>query len=227
MPPDFRLLDGLALAGLALVWVGYAMTLDRSWGQPFAVNQHLRDLRVHWMLAMLDREVRLMDSQLVGHTMSSVTFFASTTALILAALLSLLANIGHLYAAVNTLGIVTPTSLELFQAKLMILTGIFIHAFFQFTWALRQYNYTCALLGAAPPAPVAEPHRQALAEAIAAVVSHAVSSLNNGLRSYYFALAVLAWFIHPPYSWRWWCWWAASWLGGSWRREPPPPSAVP
>jgi uncharacterized membrane protein len=78
----------------------------------------------------------------------------------------------------------------------MVLILVFIHAFFQFTWALRQYNYICALFGAAPTPPLAHHHRDALAETLAAVVTHAMSSLNSGLRAYYFALAVLAWFIN-------------------------------
>ena len=197
MPPDLTMLDGLALGGLLLVWGGYTVGLERFWRRPFAVNQHLRGLRVRWIRAMLGREMRLIDSQLVGHTMSSVTFFASTTALILAALLGLLGNVDHLHAVVSGLRFVIATSPELFEAKLMVLTALFIYAFFQFTWALRQYNYTCALLGAAPPAPLEPEHRDALAETIASVMSHAVTSLNSGLRAYYFALAVLAWFIHP------------------------------
>jgi uncharacterized membrane protein len=197
MPPDITLPDLVALSWFVLIWLGYTIGQDGPWPQFGGVNHHLRRVRVTWISRALEREIRLMDSQLVGHTMNSVTFFASTTMLILAGLVGLLGNVDRVYTIADRLTFTIKTSPALFETKLLVLIGIFIFAFFQFTWALRQYNYTCALIGAAPAAPLAADHRDALAETVAAVMTHAVTSLNGGLRAYYFALAVLTWFIHP------------------------------
>jgi uncharacterized membrane protein len=197
MPPDMTPFDLAALGWFIVIWLGYTVGQDRPWPRLGGVNHHLRRLRVTWIRMAFDREMRLMDSQLVGHTMNSVTFFASTTMLILAGLLGLLGNVDRVYAVADRLTFTVKTSPELFETKLIVLIAIFIYAFFQFTWALRQYNYTCALIGSAPPAPMPTDQRDALAETVAAVMTHAVTALNGGLRGYYFALAVLTWFIHP------------------------------
>lgn len=80
--------------------------------------------------------------------------------------------------------------------KLLLLAGIFVYAFFKFTWALRQYNYACALIGAMPTHVTLE-RRSHLAEPSSRVVTLAVTNFNGGLRAYYFALAVLSWLVHP------------------------------
>ncbi len=197
MPPDMTPLDLAALVWFVVIWLGYTIGQDRPWSWAGGINHHLRRLRVIWIRRTLEREIRLMDSQLVGHTMNSVTFFASTTMLILAGLLGLIGNVDRVYTVADRLTFTVRTSPELFETKLLLLLAIFIYAFFQFTWALRQFNYTCAMLGAAPTPPLATHHRDALAETVAAVMTHAVTALNGGLRAYYFALAVLTWFIHP------------------------------
>ncbi len=197
MPPDITSLDLIAFLWFTVIWLGYTLGQDRAWQWPWGVNHALRGLRKAWMREMLAHDIRLMDAQLVGHTMHSVTFFASTTMLILAGLLGVLGNVDRVYAVVGHLTFTIKTSPELFEIKLLVLITIFFYAFFQFTWALRQYNYTCALIGAAPPPPINASYRDALAETIAEIMTHAVTALNGGLRGYYFSLAVLAWFIHP------------------------------
>jgi len=197
MPPDLTTVDVVALAWFALIWLAYTVGQDRVWGRPVGVNQRMSGLRVNWVRAMLEREVRLMDGQLVGHTMNSVTFFASTSMLVLAGLVGLLGNVDRVYSVVSHLTFTVKTSQELFELKVLVLISIFIYAFFQFTWALRQYNYTCALIGTAPAPPVEARLRDSLAGTIATVMSHAVTSLNAGLRAYYFSLAAASWIIHP------------------------------
>ena len=177
-------------------WVGFAVIQDRLLkGQ--VVNQHLKIVRRHWMERMLDRENRIMDSQLIGHTMHSCTFFASTNMLVLAGLIGALGAAEHAHDVVRTLSFTVRTSREFFEMKMLLLIGIFTFGFFKFTWALRQYNYCCALIGSAPQPPVPEPERKAMAETIATAMTLAISALNGGMRAYYFALAALAWLLGP------------------------------
>jgi uncharacterized membrane protein len=91
--------------------------------------------------------------------------------------------------------VMTPRSV--FELKLMLLTAIFVFAFFKFTWAIRQYNYCSAMIGASPATSAPEDVRDRLADHAAAVLSLGVTTFNGGLRAYYFALAALAWLVHP------------------------------
>jgi uncharacterized membrane protein len=72
---------------------------------------------------------------------------------------------------------------------------VLAHGVFLLTWALRQMNYIVALIGAVPAPPVEG--GEALAEAMAGVLSSALTTFNSGIRSYYFALAALTWMAGP------------------------------
>jgi uncharacterized membrane protein len=87
-----------------------------------------------------------------------------------------------------------------FEVKLMVLAAIFVFAFFRFTWAIRQYTFVALILGAMPtPSEFAAGNTddEAYAKRAAAVVGSAAESFNDGVRAYYFAFAVLAWFFSP------------------------------
>lgn len=197
MPPDLTLLDVAAVLWFVLAWAGYALVIERFGRRMGAVNALMQDIRESWMERVLDREIRIVDSQLVGHSMASVTFFASTSVLMIFGLFGALGAVEVAHEAAARVQFLQQTSQGLFAAKLLLVIVVFGFAFFQFTWALRQYNYTCALLGAAPMAPVEATRRGPIARDLALAVTLAIGAFNDGVRSYYYALAVLVWFIHP------------------------------
>ncbi|HYD71366.1 DUF599 domain-containing protein [Azospirillum sp.] len=197
MPPDLSPLDLAAFAWFLGIWGTFNLVQDHLLRGRTHVNQHLKIVRRVWMERMLERDNRIMDSQLVGHTMNSCTFFASTTMLVLAGLLGSFGAIEHAHDIISALSFTVRTSRQFFELKLLLLVCIFTYAFFKFTWALRQYNYVCALIGAAPLPPVPDGERVATATDIAQALTLAVTALNGGLRAYYFALAALCWLISP------------------------------
>lgn len=197
LPPDMTTLDLAAVGWFLGVWLVYTIVQDRLLTRRIGINQHLKLVRAHWMERMLERENRIMDSQLVGHTMHSATFFASTTMLVLAGLLGSFGAIEHAHQIIVGLAFTVKTSRGLFEMKMLLLVAIFAFAFFKFSWALRQFNYTIALIGSAPNPPVDEPERRAMAATIGGVLSLAIVAFNEGLRAYYFALAALGWLVHP------------------------------
>jgi uncharacterized membrane protein len=154
------------------------------------------EVRRAWMRAMLGRDNRITDASLIGHTVHSATFFASTTVVALAALLGVLGNLDRTHAAVQGLASAAETSRVLLEAKVMLLVLVFAHGFLKLSWALRQLNYCVALIGAAPLKPDAA-RRDAFAERAALTVTLAVGSFNAGIRAYYFAFAALAWLFGP------------------------------
>jgi uncharacterized membrane protein len=157
----------------------------------------MAQVRRVWMERLIERDNRIFDSQLIGHTINSVTFFASTSVLVIAGLLGLFGAIDAASTVLGESGLAIPTSKAFFELKLMLLVVIFTYGFLKFTWSLRQYNYTCGMIGAIPLADSSPAHRRELAVELAGALSSAIGAFNGGLRAYYFALAVLTWFLQP------------------------------
>jgi uncharacterized membrane protein len=83
----------------------------------------------------------------------------------------------------------------------VLLTAVFVYAFFRFTWSLRQYSFG-ALLVASAPDPTAferlgEDERKRFADRAGGIVGLAAETFNDGLRAYYFAFAAAAWLFSP------------------------------
>lgn len=195
IPPDVTTLDLLAFAWFLGMWGAFNIIQDHVLRG--GVNRHLMTLRLRWMERMLERDVRLPDTMLLGHSMQSCSFFASATVLVLAALLGSFSAADHAQQVLSELSFAVVTSRGFFEMKLLMLGCIFIFAFFKFTWALRQFNYSIALIGAAPPPPASPEECREIAEPIAGMLTLALSEFNSGIRAYYFALAALNWLIDP------------------------------
>jgi uncharacterized membrane protein len=129
MPSDFSTADLSAVGLFLIAWCGYTLTMDHLARGLWGVNQHLKLLRGEWMKRMLDRENRIMDTALVGHTIHSVTFFASTSMLVLAGLVGLLGAAETAHSMLSQFSFATPVSRELFELKVLLLFGIFIFGF--------------------------------------------------------------------------------------------------
>ena len=150
------------------------------------------------MERMLEREQRGDDVALISNLERAVGFFASTSILVLAGLVASLAVTDKISLISNSIPYSEDQSPEEIQFKLMLLISIFVYAFFTFTWSMRQFGFSSVLLGAAPrpnDRRVDDIVRQNLAKQAAKVLDYAGHSYNYGLRSYYFAMAVLPWFI--------------------------------
>lgn len=200
MPADLSAFDLIALGWLFAAWALHGLLVDNGLFGVRSLNSHMRDVRRRWMRNMLARENRMMDSMLLGHLITSVSFFASTTVLVLAGLIGVLAAADTAHGVVMDLGFAQPGSRALFEMKVLSIALIFVFSFFAFTWSLRQFNYTVALLGAAPQrTPDAAPDAgwEPLMDETASVLSRAVMAFNSGLRCYYFAFATLGWFVGP------------------------------
>lgn len=207
LPADLSVLDGAAVAAFVAIWFVYNVLVDGWLRRPRSINTRMIAMRRAWMTRMLARENRIMDATLIGHSIRSATFFASTTLLLLAGLVGLLGSADAIHdATANLTMLFDRVSPALFEVKLFLLVAIFVYAFFKFTWAIRQFNYFSAVMGSAPePAATADPtaadgssvSRRVLADRMGLMLSHAFWQFNAGVRAYYFALAALGWFIHP------------------------------
>ena len=193
--------DWAAVSWFFLGWVGYARFAHRRGAvQPslLAAGNRVRRL---WMLQATKREVRVVDGVVVQQLSSSPSFFASTTILIIGGLLALI-RAGDL---AGTLAAEIPfaarTSAQVLDLKLILLLGIFVYAFFCFTWSLRQYSFGALLVASAPEhdeyRQLGEAARARFADRAGAVMGLAAESFNDGLRAYYLAFAAAAWLFSP------------------------------
>lgn len=188
-------LDWLALAVFAACWMGYATVVDRVPSiHARSVIAAMDEQRRRWMRSALERDNRISDISIIGNLMSSTSFLANTSIFILGALVAMLGtpDLGRrIFSAVPFAAV--PLEDTGWEMRVFLLIFIFVRAFFELTWALRQFNYTSICVGGLGNTP--DSIRQA--EVAAQVANRAARHFNTGLRAYYFGLAALAWILHP------------------------------
>jgi uncharacterized membrane protein len=206
MLADFQIADWVALGFLIFAWHAYGWFADTLppagtplTGAPRNLNMAMHRMRKLWMKQMVRREERVIDVILTGHTVNSLAFFASTSMIVIAGLVGTLGGSGSAFRVLETLSFAQTTTEFVFQMKIVGLIGMFVIAFYKFTWALRQYNFLCALIGAAPgrESHPTDAEVERFADHASRMLSLALTSFNGGIRAFYFAVAWLAWFIHP------------------------------
>jgi uncharacterized membrane protein len=194
---SLSILDYVALGVFVACWAGYSFAVDHVPGiKARSVIAAMDEHRRRWMRAMLLRDNRIGDVNIIGNLMNSTSFLANTAIFILGGLLAMMASpeLGRrIFGALPFAAVPDQTGWELRIALLLL---IFVRAFFELTWALRQFNYCSIVVGSVPPGSDA-PEGVERAETAARVANRAARHFNTGLRAYYFGLAALAWIIHP------------------------------
>jgi len=193
-------LNFFALAWCLTCWITYAKFAKVMAKKTHSLSSLLHEYRIDWMRHMLAREVRVGDASLLANLERGVNFFASTTMLILAGILTVLTTTGNGFTLLEHLPFTVSDNPAAIQFKFLVLVSIFVYAFFTFTWSMRQYSFCNILVGSAPlhdDETVSEAERSEFALYAAKVIDQAAHSYNYGLRSYYFAMAVMSWFVSP------------------------------
>lgn len=191
-------MDALALLFFISAWVSYVWFADIKSVHRVSLMTVMNTHRLHWMRQMLRRENRMMDATMIGNLLRSISFFANTSIFILFGLVTLFRyreNASQVIAVIPFSDTATPVMWEI---KIFLLAIIFIYAFFKYTWSLRQYNYACIYVAAAPAVHENTAAHEDYAHKGARLIANAAKHFNNGLRAYYFGLAALAWFINAP-----------------------------
>ncbi len=190
------LIDLFVLVWFVLCWAGYAwFALHRS-GTRASLVVAMRIYRRQWFKRMLGNENRIGDVAALNSLLNGSTFFASTTLVILGGLVALLGTTDRVIDIVSNLPFTRHDSEVVWHIKIILMIGVFIYAFFKFTWSIRQFNFCAVLIGAAPHSDQPDEHEDFVGT-IVSVASYAEESFNHGLRAFYFTLAALSWFLHP------------------------------
>ena len=192
-------LNLLALCWFLICFKGYMYYARvRSYDTPCLASM-LHMYRKEWMLRMLTHEVRIADTTAIANLERGVSFFASTTMLILAGLMTVLGSTQQAIDVVADIPFAYPATRGEWELKILLMIVLFVYAFFKFTWSLRQYGFVSIMIGGAP-APeenITPMQADAHANRVAKMTSMAANNFNHGLRTYYFCLAVLGWFVNP------------------------------
>jgi len=190
--------DILAVGFFVLEWTVYAVTLEHSAYGLDSLSARMHVYREKWIRRLLDREARMVDTQIMASLQNGTAFFASTSLLAVGAGLALLRSTSEALAVLGALPVDLSPSPALWEIKCVGLILIFIYAFFKFAWAYRLFNYVAILIGAMPPAqqrdtPEAEAHVLRTTRLFEAAGRH----FNRGQRAFFFALGYLGWFVSP------------------------------
>lgn len=178
-------------------WFGYSLFADHSHWRARSIMVIMDRYREQWMLRMLQRENRIVDTTIIGSLQNGAAFFASTTVFAVGGLIAALGAAEQSIALLSTLPWAQPGTPETWQVKVLLLIFVLAYAFFKFAWTFRLQNYCAIVLGAAPVETDAGPEAKAVALRAARISALAAGHFNRGLRAYFFALAALAWFLHP------------------------------
>jgi uncharacterized membrane protein len=194
----FTLPDLLALAWFIVAWAGYAILLEYVPHRREGLNARMNRYRAVWMRRMLDREMRMVDMQVMAALQNGTAFFASTSLFAIGGALTIIRSTDDVLNVVATLPIGIQTGRVLWEMKAIGLAVIFVYAFFKFGWSYRLYNYVAILIGAAPPVEDKDSASALqLADRAAHICADAGRHFNRGQRAFFFALGYLGWFLGP------------------------------
>ncbi len=195
--PHLAVVDWLSLVVFFACWAGYAWYSEHSERGASGLIRTSQHYRLAWAYRMLERDVRVTDSTLIGNLVTSVSFYANTTIYIIAGLVAALGASDKLVSFTADLPFGNAGNRELLEVKLMLVLASFVYAYFKFTWALRQFNLLSILVGAAPLGKAGEPGIDAYAGKVAGANNLAGDDFNRGIRAYYFGLAASGWLLNP------------------------------
>ena len=190
--------DVVAISFFALEWSVYAYTLENTPYGRDSLSARMNAFREVWIRRLLDREVRMVDTQIMASLQNGTAFFASTTLFAVGGSLALLRATNEALSVMAALPFATTPSPALWEVKCLGLVLIFIYAFFKFAWSYRLFNYVAILIGAMPPASQRDrPETEAHVIRTTRLFQSGGRHFNRGQRAFFFALGYLGWFISP------------------------------
>jgi uncharacterized membrane protein len=188
----------LALSIFSIVWFGWPLLNSLF---PNDLSSKMTPYRDRWALQILNHADRISDVGVARNLMASVSFFASTTVLLVGGLVGILGAADQIVPVLQKSTFFSHyelTSQSAFELKVATMLALFVHAFFKFGWSIRLHAYSTILIGATPTPELADTDEaQDLAKRIAQLSALASNHYASGVQSYYLSAALFAWFVHP------------------------------
>ncbi len=199
MLDSFTPLDVIAVVWFFGVWFLYSYISKKSiyQGDRITLNGLSNLYRETWMLNMINRDSRIVDSNLLNTLLRGVSFFLSGTILTIAGLYAALGAANDVIDITSHIPFAIDSTIEMVKIKFLILISLFVYVFFKLVWSLRLYNYGIVMMGAAPEHTSNDEDKQRYAKKMGVVISKGGIYFNEGMRGFEFGLAYLVWLIHP------------------------------
>jgi len=198
MPSDISIWDIFSLFMFFVAWYSIAwIGRHRKDNEKLTLSSISKTYRNQWMLHLLERDNRMSDVALIGNLMRSVSFFASTSILILASLIAVFGVVDEALKIFHDIPYAQQVSAAFWKLKLFLMVFIFIYIFFKLVWSLRQFNSTVIMIGAAPDTFNTDEELFSYANNLGIVLNRSSQHFIEGMRGFEYALAAMAWFIHP------------------------------
>src|SRR5215475_7936342 len=185
----FTTLDLVALAWFVAAWTIYAVTMEWSRHGQGGLNWQMDLYRDVWMRRMLERDMRMVDMQIMAALQNGTAFFASTSLIAIGGALTLLRSTDEILSVVASLPFGIQATRAQWEAKVIGFALVLVYAFFKFAWSYRLFNYVAILLGGFPPSDEkdtakAEVHVIRTTRLFESAGRH----FNRGQRAFFFAL---------------------------------------
>ncbi len=193
-PLDLIAVAYLVLSMAAMTWVtSHGLFGRRPTGEMVAAY------RVVWMRRAARRIPRVTDAALLGGLRANTVFFASSSLFAIGGVIAVFSNVDRLNAITSDL-FGAQGMVESQEVKLLIIVLILVYGFLKFVWSQRVFGYCAVVLGAMPGDQPEDQDEELIKREVARAAklnSLAARSFNKGLRSIYYALATMAWFLGP------------------------------
>lgn len=190
--------DWLAIVWFFAGWAGYAWFARNSGAKRPSLLRTTNRYRHYWLLQATSRDPRVIDGIITQNLSSTPAFFSSTTIIIIGGLFALLGTTDKAAELVREIPFAVRTSVLIFDLKVLMMVGVFVYAFFRFSWSMRQYTFVALIIGSMPsPQEFADGKfdREVFATRASRMVSLAAETFNDGLRAYYLSFGIMAWFF--------------------------------
>ena len=191
-------LDLVALLLFVFSWLFFEVVTDFSRVSPATLSGLMAERRKHWMLAMANRELRMIDTQILAGLQQGAAFFASTSILAIGGCFALLGSTDLVLQIYRDLPLTESFNRIIWEIKVLGLTSLFAYTFFKFGWAYRLFNYCSIMIGTLPNVTDSLPgERKKLAQQAGNMNIIAGRHFSSGLRGIFFAIGYMGWFIGP------------------------------
>ncbi|EEW25206.1 DUF599 domain-containing protein [Rhodobacter ferrooxidans] len=191
----FTPLDGIAAAYAVLASLLLGRLVDRPGFRYPSVSVLMMTYRREWMREFITRDPRIFDSGVLDGLRQGITFYASACIIAIGSGLALVGNTTPLQGLAQELTLETASALVL-KVKILFVLAFLVNAFLKFVWSHRLFGY-CSIMMAAVPNDISNPECLPRAAQAAELNITAARAYNRGLRSVYFALGALGWFLGP------------------------------
>lgn len=192
--------DFAALAFFLLAWGLHTLASDGWIFHRPSLTMAMNRQREIWMERMAEREIRIVDTAIMGGLQQGTAFFASSCLIAIGGCFAFLGASDQVVGVLSDLHMQGAATRTAFQLKVVGLVIILAFAFFKFGWSYRLFNYCSILIGAVPVAYGKQAHNPQTRSAVmraAKMNKLAGKHFNSGLRAVFFSIGYLGWFVGP------------------------------